>query len=294
MDITCEPKSPGLTLGETSAEQKYVIRGTAEKVDAITALSETAPLFEVTHLGLLIRNGVEVEEEYIDEVNPDACIWTGTAQYVSPTGSTSSVTPREIGSVSVRISTRGGTQHMTTSLATVAAYGTDATTADNGNLIGVVDADTPPEGVDIPMGEFSFQVTKVFPAGDLPSLNDLYTLSTPPHTNAATFTVSDTETGLSITLNAGEGLFLGADGGEARGDGGVVFTFDFKASPNKTGLSVGGIGGIAKGGHEYIWPRNEKAEIGTLKLQGWKPRAVYVEKMFDSGDFSKLKLSGAA
>jgi len=141
---------------------------------------------------------------------------------------------------------------------------------------------------DIHVPVFNFTAVKVWASDDLPSLGMIYSLTA--KTNNATFTVTDSVTGLTVTLNAGECLFLGSDFGDARADGGVEFTYEFSALPNKTGLSVGDIAGIAKKGWEYMWVRYEPAEVGGLKVLGQKPKAVYVERVYDSGDFSGLGL----
>jgi hypothetical protein len=139
--------------------------------------------------------------------------------------------------------------------------------------------------------QVDFTVEKVFDKNSLPSLTTIYNLSSPWHTNSGAFTVRDSITGLTLTLSAGECLFKGAEFGEPRGDFGVLFSYDFSSLPNATGLSVGSIGGISKKGHEYMWVRYERAEIGSLKVLGQKPKAVYVEKVYKDGDFSALNLS---
>ncbi len=37
-----------------------------------------------------------------------------------------------------------------------------------------------------------------------------------------------------------------------------------------------------------MWVRYEPAELGTLKVLGYKLRAVYIEKVYDEGDFAGL------
>jgi len=65
-------------------------------------------------------------------------------------------------------------------------------------------------------------------------------------------------------------------------------THRFSASPNKTGLTIGDITGIEKKGWEYLWVRYADAEDTAAKTLVKKPAAVYVEKVYEEGDFSVL------
>ena len=76
--------------------------------------------------------------------------------------------------------------------------------------------------------------------------------------------------------------------GSKRGDEDWEITFRFAASPNKTGLTVGDITGIDKKGWEYMWVRYADAEDATAKAIVKKPVAVYIEKVYEEGDFSQL------
>ena len=88
-------------------------------------------------------------------------------------------------------------------------------------------------------------------------------------------------------MAAGECLFLGASGSK-RGEEDWEITFRFAASPNRTGITVGDITGIAKKGWEYLWVRYADAEDAAAKALVKKPVAVYVEKVYEDGDFSGL------
>ena len=270
-----------------SATFHYRLTGTADDATALaTVLSSTAPVYQ----GLIREANPTVEPEWVDTAAGGGAgdgAWKCTVRYVAPDEQEQEES--EIGSVRIRGTTKGGTQHVVASLATVGAYGNGAAVGDNGNLVGVTAEGA--EGVDISVPVFNFTVAKVWPKTGLPNLGGIYGLTA--KTNSAGFTVTDSVTGLTITLNAGECLFLGADFGDARADGGVEFTYEFSALPNRTGLSVGDIGGISKKGWEYLWVRYEPAEVGGLKVLGQKPRAVYVERVYDAGNFAGLGLSPA-
>jgi len=62
----------------------------------------------------------------------------------------------------------------------------------------------------------------------------------------------------------------------------------FAASPNKTGLTIGDIVNINKKGWAYRWVRDADAADAAAKAIVKKPIAVYVEKVYEEGDFSTL------
>jgi hypothetical protein len=84
---------------------------------------------------------------------------------------------------------------------------------------------------------------------------------------------------------AGEVLFLGASGSR-RGEEDWEITFRFAASPNAVGLEIGDISGIDKKGWEYLWVRYQDAEDQNVLVK--QPVAVYVEQVYEDGDFSLL------
>lgn len=86
---------------------------------------------------------------------------------------------------------------------------------------------------------------------------------------------------------AGEVLFLGASGSK-RSNGDWEITFRFAASPNVSGLTVGSITGISKEGWHYMWVRYADTEDAGSKSVVKKPVAVYIERVYDYGDFSLL------
>ena len=60
------------------------------------------------------------------------------------------------------------------------------------------------------------------------------------------------------------------------------------ASPNMSNLTVGDITNINKKGWEYLWVRYGDAEDTAAKTLIKKPTAVYVEKVYEQGDFGAL------
>jgi len=259
---------PG-TTGNTgsSAELKYKVTGSSDAlaINALVASSTSATY------GALVRGDFTIEPMHVDTVNPGQCIWAVTVHYVPPTSPSAS----DSDPATFDFDTGGGTQHIMASIGTVGAYGTGSNVADNGNLIGVTNDNV--EGVDVTVPMYSFSETHYLADS---VVNDtykgkLYALT--GKTNNATFR------GCAV----GECLFLGASGSKRSGEKWEI-TFKFAASPNKTGLTIGAITGIAKKGWEYLWIRYAPTPLGTLKIMGKKPIAVYVEKVYDVGNFGDL------
>jgi hypothetical protein len=104
------------------------------------------------------------------------------------------------------------------------------------------------------------------------------------------------------TFPAGEVLFMGASGSQewdsSKGEGPWNLSFKFVQSPNagpgKTlpALTVGGISGIEKDGHDYMWIRYEDnvASNTLIKL----PKAVYVNRVYRRENFGQLGLGDEA
>lgn len=94
------------------------------------------------------------------------------------------------------------------------------------------------------------------------------------------------------TFAAGEVLFMGCSGSQEwdsqKGDGPWSLSYKFSASPNVTGQTVGGITGIEKKGHEYLWVRYEDALDGAATTSYKRPKYVYVNTVYKEGDFSGL------
>jgi hypothetical protein len=88
-------------------------------------------------------------------------------------------------------------------------------------------------------------------------------------------------------------LFLGASGSKRVQMGASAdweITYRFAASPNVTGLSVGGIAAISKKGWEYLWVRYADHADPLAKALVKRPIAAYVERVYESGTFAALGL----
>jgi hypothetical protein len=133
-------------------------------------------------------------------------------------------------------------------------------------------------GVDIDVGAFSFAIKKVFPPEAITEAYIDFLFHLRRKTNNATF----------FGFDAGEVRFMGGSG-KRRKDGNYDLTFRFEASPNVTGITIGDITGISKGGWEYLWVLSQPEEDTIAKTMVLTPKAVYTERVFENdGDYSGI------
>ena len=180
--------------------------------------------------------------------------------------------PKETGQSSFTFETSGGTTHITQSLETMGRYGA-APIPDFKGAIGVSTDSV--EGTDITVPVYQFTETHYLPVATVTSTYKAILFHLTGRVNDAPFK----------GFAAGEVLFLGASGSQ-RGVDDWEISFRFAASPNATGLVVGDITGIDKGGWEYLWVRYADAEDADTLVK--QPVAVYVERVYEYGDFSLL------
>jgi len=271
MPITCTENIDSRQYTEDqSAELVYSIRGTADEDAALSSLKATAP---DTFHGL-VRQPVTVEPVHVDTTNPDKCIWTGTVNYAP----FEYQEPPETGDSSFSFDTGGGTQHITQSLSTVHRYAASGTAPDFKGAIGVTHDNV--EGVDITVPVYNFSETHYLSAATVTTAYKGTLFQLTGKVNSGSFR----------GLAAGECLFLGASGSR-RGTGpddDWEITFRFAGSPNRTGITVGPISGIAKKGWEYLWVRYADAEDTGSNTLVKQPIAAYVEKVYEDGNFAAL------
>jgi len=272
MSITVEelPDSRQWTTGANlSVEFSYQVRGTASDVNAKNAMLGEAP----SSYQYLARQSSQIEPVVMDTANPDGCIWKGTVRYARASQASE---PPETGESTFSFDTGGGSQHVTQSISTVNKYAPSGKTApDFKGAIGATHDSV--EGVDITVPVYNFSETHYIPDAAVTGGYKATLFNLTGKTNNASWN----------GFAAGEVLFLGAAGSK-RGDDDWEITFRFAASPNKTGLSVGDITGIDKKGWQYMWVRYADAEDAAAKAIVKKPVAVYIEKVYEEGDFSGL------
>jgi hypothetical protein len=251
-----------LQSGDTGHHEKlYLIRSETSEASAIGLLETTAP----GTFGGLIRQTCRVSP--VDGAND---IWIGEVQYADP----EEVEPDE-GTTVFSFNTSGGSQHITQSISTSQKKApTGKTAPDFKGAINATEKGSV-DGVDIISPVYRWSETHVVASAKVTSTYKGYLFDLTGKTNNGTFD----------SFAAGEVLFEGASGSK-RGDGAWEITYSFASSPNRTDLTIGAITGINKKGWEYLWVLySDVADGGMLAKQ---PRAVYVEKVYEEGNFAKL------
>jgi len=269
MPIIVEEKADSrevATGDNASAILRYSIRGTADDGMAKEALGDTAP----TSYDGLVRKSREVSPIFVDVTNPEGSVWEGIARY-----GLRQEEP-ETGASTFSFDTGGGTQHITQGLATVGAHAPPGGMPPNfRGAIGVTRNSV--EGVDIHVPVYNFNETHY--------LSDAYV--TPGYKGTLFHLTGKVNQASFRGFSTGEVIFLGASG-SMRGADDWEISFRFAASPNRRDLVIGDIGGISKRGWEYLWVSyadDEDENTGSLVK---RPVAVYVEQVYEYGDFSRL------
>lgn len=261
--ITENVESRPFNLSANSVrELVYDITGTADEVEVQTKLALVIPPV----YGGLTLEGIDVKPVQVDSVSGEG-IWRAVARYTKIDGDNE-----------YTFDTGGGTTKVTQSLATIASYSATILPApDFEGAIGVTEDSV--EGVEITTPVYNFTETHRFADAAVTAgyKADLFRLT--GTTNIAAFK----------GFQAGEVLFLGAAGSK-RGDERWSITFRFAASPNVTGLVVGPITGVDKGGWQYLWVRYADFEdaLGISIVK--RPISCYVEQVYREDDFSLLNI----
>jgi len=263
LSFTEQIDSRSWTTGESaSVTLKYILEGTSDDLTAKLLVTNST----ATEYDGLVRQSIELEPI---EVNTAAGSgkWSVTVKY-GPRPA-----PSETGESSFQFDTGGGTMHITQAISTVQRYAPAGKTApDFGGAIGVTHDNV--EGVDVTIPVYTWSETHYLPDAQV--------------NKAAYYALTGkVNNGGFKGCAAGECLFLGASGSK-RGSDDWEITFKFAASPNRTGISVGPISGISKKGWEYMWVRYADSEDAAAKAIVKKPVAVYVEKVYEEGNFASL------
>jgi hypothetical protein len=248
-------------LSRESVELRYVVQGTEDDADVKTLVAANAPLI---YAGLP-RKDFQIRPQ-------GGGIWEATVRY-SLSDPNRTQDPPQTGDSRFSFDTGGGTQHITQSLETVASYAVAGPPPDFQGAIGV--SHDAVEGTDVTVPIYHFSETHYIDNA----------LVTGAYKASLFFLTGKTNDAPFKGFEEGEVLFLGASGSK-RGDEDWEISFRFAASPNVTGLSVGPINGISKKGWEYLWVRYADAEDQNTLIK--RPVAVYIERVYEAGDFTAL------
>lgn len=254
----------------TEIEIPYLVFGVADEDDALAAARATAAARTVEGMTL---GSVEV----VERVNGDT--WKVKAVYEEEDSDEDDPEPDpgDEESFSTSFDTSGGTKHVMQSRQTVTRLPDEA--PDFGGAI-EVDNEGNVNGVDVTMPVFNFEETHTM-AGSR--------VTTSYRRNIAALTGTMNKSSFR-GHSAGEVLFLGASGSKRsrKANAPWEITFRFAVSPNEGGIKVGDITVPQKYGWDYLWVRYADKVAGDGKALVKKPVAVYVERVYPTGDFGNL------
>lgn len=170
------------------------------------------------------------------------------------------------------------TVHLTQSIATTAKYASSGTATDHKGAVNV-QPDGSVEGYDSSVASLSWTETLYLP----------WAAWGPTYLAALKNCVGKWNSTAFRIWSAGEVLLRRARGKPA-GQAYVQIEFDFLASENVTGLTVGDITGIDKRGWDLLWIEYEPVKDATANALAARPKHVYVEQVRYSANFSELLL----
>jgi len=235
-------------------ELRFIVTGTEDESEVIGTVKAYVP----ASLGVMQPQNVEV--------NPlGSGIWEAIVPYEGKEDETQ-----------YTFETGGATAHITQSLETIARYAAAGETAPNFNGAIGVNGDNI-DGTDITIPIYNFTETRKMFASTVTSGYKAALFAATGKVNNAAFK----------GFSAGEVLFLGASGSKTGVEHWEI-AFKFAASPNVTNLDVGGITVSSKKGWEYLWVRFRDADDAAAKSLVKRPAAAYVERVYESADFSTL------
>jgi hypothetical protein len=251
-----DSRESNVGIENPSVDLLYVVDGTEDDVVVRATVEATVPAI---YAGLVFQN--------YRIAHQGGGLWEVSVRYGKKE-------PKQPGESSFSFDTGGGTTHITQSLETVASYAPSGEDPpDFKGAIGVNNDSV--EGTDITIPVYNFKETHYIPIA----------LITPAYKATLFYLTGKVNAAPFKGFAPGEVLFMGASGSQ-RGTEDWEITFSFAASPNATGLTVGDITGIDRKGWEYLWVRYQDAEDEDVLVK--QPAAVYVEQVYQDGDFSLL------
>ena len=255
----------------TSAEVPYFVFDAEDEAGALAAVREEAP----AQIGRLYLEEVAIDERMTDTVYKVLATYRVDEQRERAGGDSADAGNSD---PAVSFDTTGGTRHLNRSLATISITPAEAT--NYGGAI-EVDGEGNVNGVDVTMPVMTFSETHTFAPSKVTTAYRKQLFLLTGTVNQAAFR------GFAI----GEVLFLGASG-QKNGEFWDI-TFKFAVSPNRTNLKVtDSLIVSSKYGWDYLWVKfGEKVVNGAIVKE---PIAAYVERVYEAGDFSKLKLEKVA
>lgn len=251
----------GVSGGDSPSDTvPWVVLGTDSSTMAKALVKAAAPAI----FGTLLLQSVSVKE-----TAPET--WECQAKYGARK-------PPKEGEYKFAFDTTGSRQKITQSLQTIHKYAPSGkTAADHKGAIGVTDHGV--EGCDIVVPKFSWTETWQLPIADYGWAYSQVLKAITGRVNAATFR----------GFPAGQVLFRGGKGSASSKDPTLIeITYSFDQSDDVESQTIGDITGVAKTGWQYLWVHYTEEHDTTADALARRPDSVYVEKVYDSADFSQL------
>lgn len=180
-----------------------------------------------------------------------------------------SATPFNVGTFAFSFDTTGATINIKAAKEHIASF-PDA--GPHGGAIGVKD-DGEVEGADIIVPALKLTYTYKHPQGVVTEAYARLLASVTGMTNSVAF----------HGFEAGELLFAGANGSDGT-NAEAELGYQFIGSANASGLTIGDISSIVKGGHNYAWVEFQDAVVSGKAAR--KPKRVNIERVYDSFNFA--------
>jgi hypothetical protein len=267
--------SNGVTIREGAGRSGSEKVGSGVIMRTFICRGSSDPLFVRQQL-IINKNALQLEEFeglYFDSLEWD--LIAGPDNWRFKVGYS---TLPDVGGYNISMDSSGGTMILTEAFAQTKYNASGQTGPDFGKSINVQDGMV--EGVERVIPALKFDVDA--------RIATSYIISPIAYAKVVASLTGYTNSSPYLTFAAGELLFTGATG-QIIGDN-PRLTFSFVASPNLTGLQLGDITGISKGGHDYVWFSYRNDQDGSTGLTTAKARAAYVSRIYGQADFSALRI----
>ena len=256
-----------------SADIPYIVYDAVDEGEVFTAIYANSDA--TLNNGYLFRTEPEITERI------DATTWRVNLKYEDRPFT-------EYPDSRFSFDTTGGTQHITASLSLEHRYSTaDKLAYDTKKVIGYNPKTGDVEGADIIVPVYNFSETHFFSNATVNNAFKQVIFGLTGQVNDDTFK----------GFEAGEVLFLGASGARSGDDSDDRWeiTYRFAASENNNAVDLPGaiVGPIVKEGWEFMIIQFYTKEITNdddKKMNVKTPAAVYIHRVYKSGDFSTLDI----
>lgn len=264
----------------TELTMEYYVHGSDDIYDLHDAVAAATPatLLDPVKLVALYRHDVEWQPNSIVLDDSLQNSWIFRLKYIDATAHDNR-RQLDVGEVRLRCSTRGGLKKILVSKATktkVAAGG--ANPRDFKQAIAVT-AEGEVQGCEIVIPAMRFSLDFRHPNATITQAYFATVRGLTGKTNNATF----------YGQPAGSILFEGGDGDQASNSD-PQWSYSFIGGENLAAQLVNGIGPFDANAHDYVWVyfTNEEQTLDGVQKSVRVPQAVYVERVYDAGDFSTL------